>query len=73
MDCISANIGHTKELEELTGSYHFAVYLLRAACTQVTKPTHKLIDTVQVLVEQAIILLERIDIHHSPRDDIIEG
>ncbi|VDO37072.1 unnamed protein product [Onchocerca flexuosa] len=72
LDCISANVGQTKQLEELTGSYHFAIYLLRAACTQTTKPTQKFIDTLQVLVEQAVKLLERIDIHHSPRDDIIE-
>ncbi|EJW74318.1 hypothetical protein WUBG_14774, partial [Wuchereria bancrofti] len=72
LDCISANIGHTKELEELTGSYHFAVYLLRAASTQITKLAQNFVDTLQVLVEQAIKLLERIDIHHTPRDDVIE-
>ncbi|KAL3994226.1 hypothetical protein ACH3XW_20870 [Acanthocheilonema viteae] len=72
LDCISANIGHTNELEQLTGSYHFAVYLLRAACTQVTTPNQKFIDILQVLVEQAVKLLEGIDIHRPPRDDIIE-
>ncbi|VDK61822.1 unnamed protein product [Onchocerca ochengi] len=72
LDCISANVGYTKQLEELTGSYHFAIYLLRAACTQTTKPAQKFIDTLQVLVEQAVKLLERIDIHHPPRDDVIE-
>ncbi|VDN87642.1 unnamed protein product, partial [Brugia pahangi] len=45
LDCISANIGHTKELEELTGSYHFAVYLLRAACTKITKLAQNFVDT----------------------------
>ncbi|CAG9534735.1 unnamed protein product [Cercopithifilaria johnstoni] len=72
LDCISENIGHTNELEQLTGSYHFAVYLLRATCTQITKPAQKFIDTLQVLVEQALKLLETTDIHHPPRDDIIE-
>uniref|UniRef100_A0A1I7VM53 Non-specific serine/threonine protein kinase n=1 Tax=Loa loa TaxID=7209 RepID=A0A1I7VM53_LOALO len=72
LDCISANIGHTKELEKLTGSYHFAVYLLRAACAQTTKPVQKFIDALQVLVEQAVKLLEITDIHHPPRDDVIE-
>lgn len=73
MDCISANVGHRNELEQLVGSYHFAVYLLRATCTQVTKPAQKFIDTLQVLVEQAVKLLEITDIHQPPRDDIIEG
>ncbi|KAM3719555.1 TELO2-interacting protein [Dirofilaria immitis] len=72
LDCISANIGHRKQLDELTNSYHFAIYLLRAACTQISKPPQKFIDTLQVLVEQAVKLIERIDIHHPPRDDIIE-
>lgn len=73
LDCISANVGHTNELVQLTGNYHFAVYLLKATCTQVTKPAEKFIDTLQVLIEQAAKLLEGTDIHHPLRDDIIEG
>uniref|UniRef100_A0A0R3RTL8 Non-specific serine/threonine protein kinase n=1 Tax=Elaeophora elaphi TaxID=1147741 RepID=A0A0R3RTL8_9BILA len=72
LDCISANIGYTNELKELTGSYHFAIYLLKASYTEITKPAEKFIDTLQVLVEQAVKLLERTDIHRQPRDDIIE-
>uniref|UniRef100_A0A915PV51 Uncharacterized protein n=1 Tax=Setaria digitata TaxID=48799 RepID=A0A915PV51_9BILA len=72
LDCISTNVEHTKRLEEITGSYHLAVYFLRAACTQSSKPTEKFVDILQVLVEQAIALLEKIDIHHPPRDDIVE-
>lgn len=73
LNCISASISDTMELEELTGSFHFAVYLLRAACVQVTKPSEKFADALQLLAEQAVKLLERVDIHHPPRDDVIEG
>lgn len=73
MDCICANVRRTEQPEELTGSYFLAAYLLRSAYIEKIQVIDTFIDTLQQLVEKAIKLLERIDIHRPPRDDLIEG
>uniref|UniRef100_A0A0N5D7C6 Non-specific serine/threonine protein kinase n=1 Tax=Thelazia callipaeda TaxID=103827 RepID=A0A0N5D7C6_THECL len=71
-NCISAIVANSERSETLSGCYHLAAYFLQAFSTTVMDSPEKFIDTLQVLVEQSVALLQKIDIHPSSRDDFIE-